>query len=129
MTLLDKIYLLEQKDDTIIEQFADGYVIGLADGDNISVSDSEELENWINEQIAADPEFYGISLADYLGIAPKHFKVFDDISGEDFGLEQIEEAKTVGYSPYNPLNGCDWENITITATEDCGDYIAVYIAY
>lgn len=69
-----------------------------------------------------------MTLADYVRIATKRMKVFDDISGEDFGQMQIEEARNGGFSPYNPLNGC-WQNITITATEDCGDYIAVYIAY
>lgn len=51
----------------------------------------------------------------------KPWKVYDDISLEEY-------SSMPALADYNPLR-YSWDNITVTATEDCGDYIAVYIAY
>lgn len=131
MTITDKINLIGEKDNTVIEKvsigIAKGYIV-TTDEDTIVFASDKELEDWMDYQIASDPAYYGISLndwyhtcsniacndaakkagRDYLG-----FKIFDNISGENL-------TETLEYS--------DWNIAKVDGIEYGKEYISLYVS-
>ena len=125
MTIAEKINLVELMDHTVITETESGYTIETMDSTE-TVKDTKALEDWLNYQIAADPGYYYISLADWYKDCSQiavdearktnkqlaGFRIFDNVSGENL-------TDLFGYTT--------WLDLKVADTEIRPDYIAVYV--
>lgn len=119
MTLAEKINLVELMDNTIITETESGYTIETIDGEEEVFSSKAELEFWLNNQLSADPAFYGLSVWEYCFISGRSVVVYDDLGNDitAYATGQYDLADCFAIA-----------HRRIIAAEDCGKYTAVYIS-
>lgn len=117
MTLVQKIALLQEKDGTTIATNEHGYIVSTVDED-IELETKEELEDWIDYQLAADPVFYGLNVGDFI-IASSHplgIRLLDGVSGEPITIYNRDDYTYIG-------------SRSIEAIEQSGNETKVYISF
>lgn len=118
MTLKDKIALIEEHDNTVIYPKGKGYVIDLTEwGTDIEVDTKEELEAWIDYQLAADPAYYGLNVGEFYEVSPHPNRVhlYDGMTGDAITAIGKEELAYIASRP-------------IEDAEQDGNYTAVYVS-
>ena len=118
MTLKDKIALIEEHDSTVIYPNGQGYIIDLTEwGTEIEVDTKEELEAWVDYQLAADPAYYGLNVGEFYEVAPRPHKVhlYDGMTGEVITASGKDDLSYIATRPIEDI-------------EHEGDYTTVYIS-
>jgi hypothetical protein len=118
MTLKDKIALIEKYDSTIIKPAERGYVIDMTEwGTDIELDTIEEVEDWVDYQLAADPEYYKLNVGEFYEVAmhPLGIRICDAMTGEGITANSDDDLVYIASRP-------------IECTEHDGNSTTVYIS-